>query len=379
LTKSVYLFSLMPTYSVVNLGIVLENVSVDSNFSKVFATDYTKEVLDPQSELNENVLAIIGDSIGEGAMASDVSHCFMNLLSIRLGMTPNRATAKGGWCYGDVSNSSNAWMVTNYGTQKGLYSRTIANLTGNEKIVLFEAGTNDHGMSVPLGSVYTDVSGVMVPNYDVTTTLGGMNQALKNIYDTIGHVNIIVITPIHKNYYTSSVENSFDGSRKKNSCGLYLKDYVDGIKEFAKFWGLPICDMFTLGDMNPYLSDVYSKLFYEGIHPNDAGHQRYADILYRFITGNIVVPYTYSGTVMDSNSTPIQGASVNIVLGNNTNVSGISGYSTITDANGLFKIKDIISECVAKVTVSKSGYTSEIRTIPKLYTDQSTTFHLYTA
>ena len=82
------------------------------------------------------------------------------------------------------------------------------------------------------------------------------------------------MTPLHRLGDENCTYNEFGMRRSAN-----LEGYAEAIKEIAKFYSVPVLDLFTMGGMNPIVP-VQKELFMpDGLHPNDAGHARIAQRL----------------------------------------------------------------------------------------------------
>ena len=327
-------------------------------------------------QLSTGVISIIGDSIAAGAITTNVlTQSFTPLVAKLLGMTANLTTAKAGFSYGDVAGSANAQVLASgSANNKGLYFYMNANIIGSEKFFIMQAGTNDHGLSIPTGNVFSVVNGKQVANTNSQTMCGGLNIAIQNIYNTLGHIPILMMTPIQKNFYTQTIVYDFSEGREVNSAGQALSDYAQKIRETADFWGLPLLDLFAVNDMNPYLPDIYNKYFWEGIHPNELGHFRMSQIIYKYILNNMIFPITYEGFVLNASQQPISGATVSIVQGNG-NSFGNPTFTTTTNSSGFFRLRDVIGGLSLTATASAAGFTTQSASANSI-TNISKTFNL---
>ena len=70
---------------------------------------------------------------------------------------------------------------------------------------------------------------------------------------------IIFLTPLHR-----------EDEEKPN--GEKLAQYVDIIKETARYYALPVCDLYAESGIQPRLPVIKEKFCPDGLHPNDAGH-----------------------------------------------------------------------------------------------------------
>ena len=86
---------------------------------------------------------------------------------------------------------------------------------------------------------------------------------------------IVVVTPLHR-----------VGERdkhKREDREMMLSDYVDIIKEVARYYSLPVCDMFSISGLQPEIPEILEMYIPDGLHPNDAGHKVLADRIGSFL------------------------------------------------------------------------------------------------
>lgn len=154
------------------------------------------------------------------------------------------------------------------------------NLTGNEVLVVVMAGTNDFGHGDPIGNIYDESGGKIVPTADTTTTCSGVHAVIQGIYAKCPTAKIIIITPPQRSTGWTA-----------NTQGKYLFEYVDAIKKVAQLYGVLVVDQFANCNINPVFSAMNSMYFNDGTHPNPLYHQLLADWLYNAIADWIREPY----------------------------------------------------------------------------------------
>ena len=120
-----------------------------------------------------------------------------------------------------------------------------------DAIVVF-GGTNDFGHGdAPMGEIDSE---------DIYTFCGGLNSLIKTFKKDFAGVQIVFMTPLHR-----SMEE-FSGRR--------LKDYVEAIKEVAEYYAIPLLDLYATSGLQPQVPIIMQKYCPDGLHPNDAGHER---------------------------------------------------------------------------------------------------------
>ena len=99
--------------------------------------------------------------------------------------------------------------------------------------------------------------------------------ALHTLYNTLlknhPEAKIVVVTPIVR-YRESEVYKP----------GITLENYILPIKEVARFYNLPILDIYMQSG-KPVMEE---SLFADGLHPNNEGHQKLARLIISFLQDN---------------------------------------------------------------------------------------------
>ena len=155
-------------------------------------------------------------------------------------------------------------------------------------------GTNDYMGGVPLGEFFelkdeeTNLWGkqrVMKRRYfnrDLGTFKGRINVALEKIKTEFPDTQVILMTPIHRAFFTCSKYNVQPPECFPNETGHYVDEYVEAIKEAGRHWSCPVIDLHGESGLLP-MNDSYVKYFsnskVDRLHPNTAGHRRLADLI----------------------------------------------------------------------------------------------------
>lgn len=203
-------------------------------------------------------VAFLGDSI-----TATYSGQYVSMFAARTGCTIERLAVAG------VSYAN------------GGIASQAANLTGNEALVVVMGGTNDFGHGDPIGNIYDESGGTIVPTTDTSTTCSGVHAVIQGIYAKCPTAKIIVITPPQRSTGWTA-----------NTQGKYLYEYVDAIKKVAQLYGVLVVDQFANCNINPVFAAMNSKYFNSGgTHPNNLYHQLLADWLYNAIADWIREPY----------------------------------------------------------------------------------------
>lgn len=126
-------------------------------------------------------------------------------------------------------------------------------------------GTNDFRANMPIGN-----------NTDFTENSfkGAINKVIKTLSESQPKIRIVFITPFYRLRYMGS-ENR-DSDTMPNDSGIYLKEYVDSIKELTQLNHFPSIDLMTLSGINKYNQSTYLE---DGLHPNNYGYSHIAKII----------------------------------------------------------------------------------------------------
>ena len=134
------------------------------------------------------------------------------------------------------------------------------------QVLTIMGGTNDYGVSIPLGTrLPTNES----PTLDESTFIGGLCSMIEKIQTRVPNCRIILMTPIPR-YHNGRYES-------KNKAGLLTSDYAKVVKDVAAFYALPCIDLNSKVGWNKINGASYLK---DGIHPNTTiGYPRISEVV----------------------------------------------------------------------------------------------------
>ena len=216
-------------------------------------------------ELKGKVINFLGDSITEGTGASSPDKLFHNLIKEEYGLAAANNYGIGG------SRIARQHKDTTDGNPRYYASRVEEMDPDADAIVVF-GGTNDYGHGdAPIGC-FED----RTPD----TFYGACHELFEKLITKYPGKPIVVMTPLHRTNEFSPGRNKFPNTR-----ALPLVGYVDIIIEVARYYSLPVCDLYANSGIQPNVPIIREKFCPDGLHPNDAGHviiaQRLADTLLR--------------------------------------------------------------------------------------------------
>ena len=182
-------------------------------------------------------------------------------------------------------------------TWKGIpnqVSRIHESMDSDLDAIFVFIGTNDYMGGVPLGETFelkdevTNLWGKptklrkRIFSKDLKTYRGRMNVALERLKTEFPDAQVILMTPIHRAFFSCSPTNVQPPECFPNATGHYIDEYVEATKEAARHWSVPVIDLFGESGLLP-MNDSYAKYFSNSktdrLHPNTAGHRRLADLV----------------------------------------------------------------------------------------------------
>lgn len=168
--------------------------------------------------------------LGDGLTAAADSPRYWSVLQTNLGLTP--------WVYA----TAGATMAQIKSQAEALKAE---HATGVDGIVIL-AGLEDYAADCPLGSWY-QVSGTPPQRQfalDADTFRGRINRALDYLKDNFPEAEIILLTPIHRGYASTTTDGELPDESFGNPSDLHLDDYVNVLKEASGVWSVPLVDLY---------------------------------------------------------------------------------------------------------------------------------------
>lgn len=190
----------------------------------------------------EKYIHFDGDSITEGYIKNGETEFFNYAKIVHDNLNVN---------YSCVGASARGYCVKDQRSSKFTLLESVQNYSFSDSennIIYLACGVNDFQHNISLG----DENGT-----DITTFYGAFNKCIEHLTSEYPKSLIVIATPIH-----------FVNENTPNSVGLKLVDYVNALTNRAKYYGLPICDMWNDFGYNPNFESVKSTMFDTiGLHP----------------------------------------------------------------------------------------------------------------
>ena len=206
-------------------------------------------------KLNGIKANFLGDSITEGVGTTDpATKTYRSIIAKR-----NNMTERNYGISGTRFAKQHSPTVDNPRHDLDFCMRVEEMDTDTDLVVIF-GGTNDFGHGdAPFGEK-TDRT--------PSTFIGACHHLFRRATERFPDSRIVVMSPLHR---VSEDEVNRNGKR--------LVDYVNTIKEVAEYYSLPVIDLWKTSSIQPRVEVIREKFCPDGLHPNDAGHERMADII----------------------------------------------------------------------------------------------------
>ncbi len=209
-------------------------------------------------ELKGKKINFLGDSITEGVGCTDESKTYHQLMKERFGLAAARNYGIGGTRLAkQVKPSENARHDLDFPMRAVEMDRDA------DAVVVF-GGTNDFGHGdAPIGTP---------SDRTPETFCGALHYLYTYLMTEFPSARIFVCTPLHR-----LSENTPDMK------GKVLSDYADMIKEVARYYSLPVIDLYDIYGVQPSIDVQRETYMPDGLHPNDNGHILLCDRIANFI------------------------------------------------------------------------------------------------
>jgi lysophospholipase L1-like esterase len=205
-------------------------------------------------ELKDKKIVFLGDSITQGIGASDLELCYVNRFAAMTGA-----------------------KVVNYGIggtriarrrvphENPVYDQDFCSryhtMDDDADIVVVFGGTNDYGHGdAPLGNMW---------DRDVRSFYGACHVLFSSLVAKYPGKPIVIMTPMHRVTELDKVPS--------------LRAFVQAEREVAEFYSIPVLDLWSNLGICAQVPEQKALYFKDLVHPNDAGHEKIAYTLKRFL------------------------------------------------------------------------------------------------
>lgn len=214
-------------------------------------------------KLNGLKIVFLGDSITEGACASQKENQYVELIASKTG-----AVCKNFGIGGTRIARQNKKSECEIFDQD--FCSRYHEMDSDADIVVVFGGTNDYGHGDAIIGNPTDTT----PN----TFHGAVNYLMNALKCKYPASKIVFITPMHRIGDTIPQGEVF-----KAEIAPVLSDYVEIIKESALKNNILLLDFYNDLGINPNNPADNEQYFADGLHPNDSGHELIAEKIISFL------------------------------------------------------------------------------------------------
>jgi len=160
-----------------------------------------------------------------------------------------------------------AGSTIQYDADRNPMSVRYADMDDDAEIVACMGGTNDYWNNLPLGQM---------GDTTYNTYYGALDVLIQGMIAKYPTAFFYMVTPPHG--YNGG---NFDGEAKSNAGSM--QDIANAVKEVSAKYGVPVLDVFNEGGLYPKIQEQYDAYYADGVHLNNAGQQKLAQMHYKFI------------------------------------------------------------------------------------------------
>lgn len=203
----------------------------------------------------------LGDSITEGYGTTAPDKIFHALLAKKYGFEA-RNYGIGGT---RIAKQREEKALNFEGTE---FSERYKTMDADADLVVVFGGTNDYGHGDAMLGTFSDKT--------KDTFYGALHVLMRGLIEKYPESNIVFMTPIHRS------EEIVSDCKPAGSPAL--SEYVKAIKEVAEYYSLPVIDLWAVSGIQPCVPIIKEKYCPDGLHPNDAGHAKMAEVIGNYLS-----------------------------------------------------------------------------------------------
>ena len=213
-------------------------------------------------ELKGKKINFLGDSITFGSGVADPENIFWNVIA-----RENGAVCRGYGIGGTRIARKRVPSADPVFDQD--FVSSVETMDPDADAVVVLGGTNDFGHGdAPIGRM---------EDRSPYTFYGAMHLLCQALLTRYPNAKLVIMTPLHRLSEDVTV----------NEIGLPLSTNLEGFveieKEVARYYGIPVLDAFAMSGMQPKVPVIQQMFMPDGLHPNDAGHKKMAELLTGFL------------------------------------------------------------------------------------------------
>lgn len=150
------------------------------------------------------------------------------------------------------------------------FSTRYKTMKDDADLVVVLGGTNDFGHGDAMIGTFADITN--------ETFYGTCHVLMQGLIEKYPESRIVFMTPLHR-----CEEDNPKGDGSKLEGSQPLSEYVKVIKEVAAYYSLPVLDIWSVSGLQPRVPIIKEKYCPDGLHPNDAGHARMAELIGNYL------------------------------------------------------------------------------------------------
>ncbi len=190
--------------------------------------------------------AFLGDSITEGHGLKGTEGAYWNLLKEREHLAEIYVDGIGG------TRFTKQWTPSENPRHDMDFVPRVDRIPGDADVIVVFGGTNDFGHGdAPLGN-----RGDKSPY----TFYGACDLLIRRLLMHCPKAEIVFMTPLHR---LVDEQN-----------GRKLIDYIEAIRQVTEYYCIPLVDLYATSGIQPKLAIMQELYCPDGLHPNEAGHEK---------------------------------------------------------------------------------------------------------
>ncbi len=215
-------------------------------------------------ELKGKKINFLGDSITQGVGASCRDNVYHQVMKRKFGLAEARN-------YGVSGTRYARQLVPTAEPCDRDFCERLHQMDDDADVVVVFGGTNDFGHGdAPIGTP---------EDREPNTFYGACHYIYSHLTEKYPDALIVVMTPLHRRN-----ESFTDGDSHQKACHSGdLRRYVGIIREVAEYYSLPVLDLYACSGIQPNIPVNCERYTVDGLHPNDRGNARIADLLGNFL------------------------------------------------------------------------------------------------
>ncbi len=220
-------------------------------------------------ELTNKRAVFLGDSITEGSGVSDLANRYDNRLHRMLGLAETTN-------YGIAGTRIAHQSVPSLRPVHDLcFCGRAYRLRPDAELIIVYGGVNDylHG-DAPLGSPADGTP---------ATFRGAVDFLIRLLKEQYPAAQLAFITPAHCHFYDTDDDLPSPHTSKTPESRRPLADYVAALESKCRQYGVPLLSLYDKLGIDPRREPDRSAYTIDGLHFNDTGHQKLAELMAEFL------------------------------------------------------------------------------------------------